>query len=111
MKDFTLKISGSITIGNDILIHQKVREVLEDGVDLIVFDMSGVTYMDSSAVGELVACYTSCKNREVPLALVALPAKIRKLMQTMCFLDIFDTFDTMDDARQIMCRRHEKKKG
>lgn len=109
MKDFTLRISGSITIGvGDIQIHNKVREALLDDCDIIVLDLTQVTYMDSAAVGELVACFTSVKNRGAQFALVGLTPKVKRLMQTMCFLDLFQVYDTIEDALQIMRARHKK---
>jgi len=106
MKDLTIRLSGSIKIGEgDIIIHQKIREALEAGYRLIVLDFDGVTYLDSSAVGELAGALSTTKRMDGHLVLAALQPRVKKIMATMCFLDIFPVFESTEDALQVMRRR------
>ena len=99
MKDVILRFSGSLTIGQgDVHLHNMVRKVLNEGYKIIVLDLSGVDYMDSSAVGELAAAYTSSTNKGSLIALAGLQPKIKTLLGVMCFLDIFKAYETPSDA-------------
>ena len=103
MKDLTLKIRGSITIGEgDILIHKQVRDALAKGCKVIIIDMEHVTYMDSSAVGELAACFSSVKNKGGQLGLTKLPRRIRKLLKIMAFTEIFPIFSSNEEALKAL---------
>ena len=109
MKDITLRISGSITIGEgDTQLHNMVRNALKDGYEIIILDLAKVTYMDSSAVGEVAASFASAKSKNCQLALSNLPPRIKKLLQIMAFLDIIPVFDSNEDALQILRRRGKK---
>ena len=108
MKELILRLSGAITIGDgDIRLHNKIREALQAGYQLIILDFAGVTYMDSSAIGELAGALSTVKKAESQLVLTTLQPRVKKIMGTMCFLDIFQVFDTTEDALQIMHRRME----
>ncbi len=106
MKDLTIRLHGSIKIGEgDIIIHQKIREALESGYRLIILDFEDVTYLDSSAVGELAGALSTTKRADGHLVLAALQKRVKKIMATMCFLDVFPVFESTEDALQVMRRR------
>ena len=112
MKDITIRISGSITIGEgDIQIHNFVRKAIDDDYDIIVLDLGKVSYMDSAAVGEIAASFTSCKNKNRTFALANMPPNIKKIMEVMCFLDLVPNFGSVEDALQILRQRHKEKKS
>jgi len=106
MKDITIKVSGSITIGmGDFQLHENVRKVIESGYDIIVLDFAGVDYMDSSAVGELAASFSSVQKAGVHMALTSLQPKVKQLLSMMSFLEIFKVFESTEGALQVLRRR------
>jgi anti-anti-sigma factor len=51
-----IAMQGKLVAGvGDVLLREKVNELLGDGAAKIVVDLSKVTHIDSSGVGELVA--------------------------------------------------------
>ena len=51
-------LSGKITIGEgDVILRERVSELLEGGNQNILLNLEKVSYMDSAGIGELVACY------------------------------------------------------
>lgn len=52
-----LALSGTMTTGNQLLqLEWAVQELTSNHPNRIVLDMSGVTYVDSSAIGVLMGC-------------------------------------------------------
>ena len=90
---------GKITIGEgDVLLREEISKLLTENKKQLVLDLSGVSYMDSAGVGELVSVYTSVKNRGGDLKLSGLTKKIKDLLQITQLMTIFDTYDTTADA-------------
>ena len=51
-----INLSGKITIGSgDVKIRELIDNALAEGRKNIVFNLAGVTSIDSSGIGELVA--------------------------------------------------------
>lgn len=99
MKDITIRVSGALTIGQgDVQLHNAVRGALHEGYDVIVLDFENVTYMDSSAVGELAASVSSVNKAGKLLGITKIKPKIRHLLSVMAFLEIFNVFDSNEEA-------------
>ncbi len=59
-----LDMSGKITIGEgSVSLRTAVRRLLEEGKKRILLNLAGVSYIDSSGIGELVSSYTAI-NKE-----------------------------------------------
>jgi len=94
-----LRMSGNITIGEgDIALRREVNASLEKGFEKIILDLNKVKYMDSSGVGEMVAAYTTVKNRGGELKLVNLHSKILDLLQITALVTVFSIHDTTKEA-------------
>jgi anti-sigma B factor antagonist len=94
-----LEPKGKITIGlGDVALRNAVHEVVGGGSKQILIDLSGVTTMDSSGVGELVSTFTTVTNRGGKLKLLHLPPKIQDIMQVTQLITVFEVFDDEDEA-------------
>jgi anti-sigma B factor antagonist len=90
-----LDCSGQITLGEGTMgIRNTVREIVQSGGKKIVLNLSDVTYIDSSGVGELVSTYTTVANNGGQLALLNLTKKIRDLLAITKLLTVFEVFDS-----------------
>lgn len=90
---------GKITIGvGDIALREAVHEALAAGANSILVDLSGVTTIDSSGIGELVSAYTTVTNKGKKLALMHLPAKVADLLQITQLITVFTIYDDEDEA-------------
>ena len=73
-----LDLYGRITIGEgSVQLRDSVGNLLSAGRGKIVLNLEGVTYVDSSGIGELVSRYTTTKNQGGQLKLLKLPKKIK----------------------------------
>jgi len=94
------KFSGRLTLGQPTTdLQDKFMDAVESGDRLFVFDLSKVPFIDSTSLGEIVACAKRARERKGDIKLV-LPArgKVWEVM-TMTFLHkSFDISETLEDA-------------
>jgi anti-sigma B factor antagonist len=92
-------LKGKITIGSgDIELRNAVLQAVNSGAKKVLINLSDVTTIDSSGVGELVSSYMTAKNRDAQLKLVNLPAKVQDVLTVTQLITVFDVYDTEDEA-------------
>ena len=91
-----IKVTGDITLnkGGDVLLKDKVQSLLQQGHKNLLIDLSGVSYVDSAGLGELVQAYATTKNRGGALKLLNVTKRLKDLLVVTKLLTVFDTFDT-----------------
>ena len=94
-----IELQGKITIGSgDVKLRELVESSLEEGQKKILLDLAGVTAIDSSGIGEMVACYTTVTKRGGQLKLMHLSPKINDILQVTQLITVFDVFDDEREA-------------
>ncbi len=94
-----IKLDGKITIGaGDQQLREVITNALNAGHNKILLDMSSVTTIDSSGIGELVGSYTTVTNRGGKLKLLHLPAKLNELLHVTQLITVFEVYDNEDEA-------------
>jgi len=94
-----IELSGKITIGaGDVKLRELISRAVEDDKNNIVLDLGGVTAIDSSGIGEMVACYTTVTKRGGQLKLMHLSPKITDILQVTQLITVFDVFDDEREA-------------
>jgi anti-sigma B factor antagonist len=95
-----LDLSGKITIGEgSVALRAGIRRLLEEGKKRILLNLAGVSYVDSSGIGELVSSYTAIgKEDGGQLKLLNLTQKIRDLLTITKLLTVFDVYENEAEA-------------
>ncbi len=94
-----IELSGKITIGaGDVKIRELIDQSLEDDKNNVILDLGGVTAIDSSGIGEMVACYTTVTKRGGQLKLMHLSPKINDILQVTQLITVFEVFDDEREA-------------
>ena len=94
-----IKLDGKITIGaGDQQLREVIGNALSSGRQNILLDLSGVTTIDSSGIGELVGSYTTVTNRGGKLKLLHLPAKLNELLHVTQLITVFEVYENEQDA-------------
>jgi anti-sigma B factor antagonist len=94
-----IELGGKITIGSgDVKIRELVSHAIDDDKKDILFDLGGVTAIDSSGIGEMVACYTTVTKRGGQLKLMHLSPKINDILQVTQLITVFEVFDDEREA-------------
>ena len=91
-----IKLDGKITIGAG---DQQLRDVIAGASsNKILLDLSGVTTIDSSGIGELVGSYTTVTNKGGKLKLLHLPAKLNELLHVTQLITVFEVYENEQEA-------------
>lgn len=94
-----LSLQGKITIGSgDVQLRDLIAQCINDGKTSILLDMSGVSTIDSSGIGELVGSFTTVTNRGGRLKLLHLPGKVTDLLQVTQLITVFEVHDNEQTA-------------
>ena len=94
-----LELSGRLTVTDQPgLLKDAVADAARRGAREVLLDLSGVRYIDSTRLGELIASHVTLSRVGARLKLVATPARILELL-TMAGLDgIFERYETAEEA-------------
>ena len=94
-----LDLKGNLVRGvGDEMLRDAVDRLLADRSGKLLINLSDVTFLDSSGIGELVSCYTTTKNQGGQLKLLNLTKKIKDLLSITKLLTVFETFDDEGSA-------------
>ena len=94
-----IKLEGKITIGaGDSQLREVISNAVNEGKTKILLDLSGVTTIDSSGIGELVGSYTTVTNRGGKLKLLHLPAKLNELLHVTQLITVFEVYENEQEA-------------
>ena len=94
-----IKLDGKITIGaGDQQLRDVIANTVAAGKNKILLDLSGVTTIDSSGIGELVGSYTTVTNRGGKLKLLHLPAKLNELLHVTQLITVFEVYENENEA-------------
>ena len=94
-----LDMDGKVTIGEgSVALRAAIRRLIGEGKKKILLNLSGVGYVDSSGIGELVSSFTTVNKEGGQLKLLNLTQKIQDLLAITKLLTVFDTFENEGDA-------------
>jgi len=94
-----IELAGKITIGTgDVKMRELISTALDEGKCKILLNLAAVTAIDSSGIGEMVACFTTVTKRDGELKLLQLSPKINDILQVTQLITVFDVFDDETEA-------------
>lgn len=87
-------LSGKIALGeSNRALHEAIRKLIDGGEKNILINLAGVTVIDSSGLGELVASYASAERGGGAMKLVNLSDRFIELMHITKLYTVFDVFE------------------
>ncbi len=93
-----LDIAGRVTIGHDAKMRDAIEGALDGGAKNILLNMKGVSKIDSSGIGELVAAHNRVTAGGGRLLLAALSDRLGTLLQITNLMGVLETYDSIDEA-------------
>ena len=80
--------------------HSEIREQLDEAVKdfngkILIFDFSGLKFINSEGIGYLMELHTHLLNRDMKLILVGLNAHVADVFKTIGIGEIIPTFDNV----------------
>ena len=94
-----LDMDGKITIGEgSVALRSAIRRLLEESKKKVLLNLAGVSYIDSSGIGELVSSYTAINKDGGQLKLLNLTQKTLELLTITKLLTVFDVYESEPEA-------------
>jgi len=94
-----LNLNGRITLGEAVAdLRDAIREAVAGERKNVVLNLSDVTYIDSTGLGQLVASFATVTNHGGQLKLVNLQKRVQDLMQITKLLTVFETYSSEEAA-------------
>lgn len=93
-----LKIEGEVDLIHSPQFRIELMQVLDDGVDRLIIDLSGVPFMDSSGVATLVEALQVQRKKTSKLVLCNLQQKVRSIFDISRLDMVFTITDDIDSA-------------
>ena len=91
---------GRITLGEgSSVFRETLRELVGRGQKKVLLNLAGVSYIDSSGIGELVSGFTSVTNQGGQLKLLNLNKRVQDLLQITKLYTVFEVFE--DEAAAV----------
>jgi anti-anti-sigma factor len=85
--------------GSGLVLSETIRELTKKGQKKILLNFAGVTYVDSSGVGQLVGALTSARNQSGDIKLLKPSVHVLDLLKTTKLDGVFDIH--MDETAAI----------
>jgi anti-sigma B factor antagonist len=94
-----LDLGGKLVLGEGSgLLKDKVQSVVFQGQKQILLNLSGVAYMDSAGLGELIAAHTSVTRQGGTIKIANLTKRVSDLLAIAKVLTVFDVYETEAEA-------------
>lgn len=94
-----LEPKGKITIGaGDVALREAIDAATRGGSSKLLLDLHGVSKMDSSGLGELVAAHNTVTGEGGTIRLMKLPSKLYNVLGITQIVSVFDVFDDEGEA-------------
>ncbi len=92
--------AGRITLGEGATIFRDtIRDLATKGGKKLLVNLSDVSYIDSSGIGEMVSGFTTVTNHGGQLKLLGLSKRVKDLLQITKLYTVFEVFD--DEAAAV----------
>lgn len=96
-----LDLEGNIRLGEGSNeFRSLIRSLNENGEKQILLNLAGISYIDSSGLGEMVAAYTTLQKNGGEMKLLHLTRRVKELMMITKLLTVFESFDNEPEAVQ-----------
>jgi anti-sigma B factor antagonist len=91
-------LSGHLTSFETAGLRDSIRGLLAQGRKHIVLNTSGLTYLDSSGVGELVRNYMTVIKQGGDMKVVGLTSKVEEILKITKLHQVLQEFDDEESA-------------
>ena len=92
-------MSGRLTMGSDSQqVEWNLAKLINENHRKVIFDLSGVSFLDSSGIGILVMCHAKLKKAGGSLRLAGAQGMVRQIIEMTNVNKLVDLYATASDA-------------
>ena len=104
-----VEVSGKLTSLESGALRSSIGQLLKQGRKLILLNLSGLTYLDSSGIGDLVHTYMSVIKGGGEMKVVGLSDKVEEILKITQLYQVFQEFQDERSALQSFPRSGKRK--
>lgn len=94
----TVAVTGDIDMSSSTKMRDALAPLFQNNNKVIVVDLSGVSYIDSSGIATLVEGLQWSHNSKNKFRLAALTPGVKDVFEIARLLTVFEVFDTKEQA-------------
>jgi anti-sigma B factor antagonist len=104
-----IKPEGDLVGGSETdQLELQVRRLMDLNNMKLIIDLSKVSYLNSTALGVLVAVHTNYMRRKARLALCGIDKRIKNVFVITKLVMVFDIHASLEDALEAMGTKDQK---
>lgn len=94
----TVDLAGRVVFGEESsYLRDSIKKLLQSHHH-VVFNLAGVSYIDSGGLGTLVSLYTSARNAGGSIKLANLTPRVDDVLQITKLVTVFEVYDSEEKA-------------
>ncbi len=93
-----VSVVGDVDVATAPLLRSRLEETLEQTTPLVVVDLLGVTFIDSTALGVLIGALNRCGEEGAAMRLVVNEPRIAKIFEITGLTELFDIRHSRQEA-------------
>lgn len=98
-----LRLAGRLTANDHpSVLKDAVADLVRRGARHVILDLSGVRYIDSTRLGELIAAHVTISREGGRLILAGTPPRVLELLTLSSLTGVFERFDSVDAAASAL---------
>jgi anti-sigma B factor antagonist len=90
--------TGRLDVGGAPALKDAMNDLGRNGPPKVVIDMEGVSFVDSTGLGSVIAVLKQIRNRQGELRLAAPNQQVRVVLELTTLDKVFPYFATLEDA-------------
>lgn len=95
-----IALRGKLMLGEDcVQLETVIPELLRDGRTKLIFDLSGVTHIDSTGIGRFIDTYSRLMKVSGKMRLAGATGAVRDSFRVTRLDTVFAFFPTVEEAR------------
>lgn len=102
-----LELDGQLALEGNAQFRKRATAALEAGNRKLIVNLAQVKYMDSSGLGELIACYTNLREVKGRVTLLNVNHRLKHLLEITKLTKVFELFDSEPAAVASFSQRAE----
>lgn len=98
-----VNLAGDLNMFSAPDLRSNLVKKFESGINLFIFNLTDLAFVDSSGIGVLVSFVSLARKRQgAKVVLCGLNAQIRNIFEVTRLLSVFNVVEDMDAARETV---------
>lgn len=93
-----LKNEKKLNVSNAQKVKEKLHELLDQGITKIIFDLSGILFLDSSGLAVIISFYNKAKEKNYQFKFSNVTTEVSELLEVTKLDTVFEIHDSIEDC-------------